>query len=142
IQGVLGGMRVLGNSQTLALVHGVFAQITVCALVAVALACSRLWHNFSIEPGTERQVRKLRGFGIGLVASIVLQLILGATVRHTNAGLAMPSFPLPLLPDVWNHFTGVHFLHRFLALLIFIKVILFARKALHKGPKNSGFRTL
>ena len=48
-------------------------------------------------------------------ALIYAQILIGATMRHTGAGLAIPDFPLMfghLVPDHWDAGIAVHFAHR------------------------------
>ncbi len=143
LQGVLGGLRVEMRSNSLAMIHGVFAQVTACVFVTLCIATSGLWERFTPAPADQRFVRKLRGRGFGIVVAIFIQLLLGAQMRHGNFGLAIPTFPLPLLPEGWSHATGIAWLHRVLALLIFIDVTLYTRKALGAGaPRNPAFRSL
>jgi len=52
---------------------------------------------------------------------IYAQILLGATMRHTGAGMAIPTFPLAfghVLPPVWTPAIAVHFAHRVGALLV------------------------
>jgi cytochrome c oxidase assembly protein subunit 15 len=59
-------------------------------------------------------------------AVIYLQILLGATMRHTGAGLAIPDFPLMfgrLVPDHWNAKIAIHFAHRVGALVVTLAVV-------------------
>jgi cytochrome c oxidase assembly protein subunit 15 len=50
-----------------------------------------------------------------------LQILVGATMRHTQAGLAIPDFPLVfggLLPPEWTTGIAVHYAHRIGALIV------------------------
>src|SRR4029077_15552083 len=52
---------------------------------------------------------------------IYTQILVGATMRHTGAGLAIPDFPLMfghLVPDHWSAAIAIHFTHRVGALLV------------------------
>lgn len=143
LQGILGGMRVQMRSDHLAMLHGVFAQITACVFVTLCIATSRIWTDFSPEPTDPRVVKKLRGRGIGIVVAILLQTLLGAQMRHGNFGMAIPTFPFPLLPDAWSHTVGIAWLHRLVALLIFMDVLTYSAKALGpKAPRAASFRVL
>ena len=49
------------------------------------------------------------------------QILLGATMRHTGAGMAIPTFPLAfghVLPPVWSAAIAIHFAHRAGALVV------------------------
>jgi cytochrome c oxidase assembly protein subunit 15 len=48
-------------------------------------------------------------------AAIYIQIVLGATMRHTGAGLAIPDFPLAfghVIPPHWDPKIAIHFTHR------------------------------
>jgi Cytochrome oxidase assembly protein len=49
------------------------------------------------------------------------QILVGATMRHTGAGLAIPDFPLMpggIVPDHWNAGIAIHFAHRVGAIVV------------------------
>jgi cytochrome c oxidase assembly protein subunit 15 len=85
VQGLLGGLRVSEISTTLAMVHGVWGQICFCLACSTALLASRSW----VERQTPQRVhagvllQRLCLFG---VATILIQLILGAALRHFPQG--------------------------------------------------------
>jgi len=97
IQGVLGGLRVTGTltlsdspaamspSTLLATVHGVVGQLVFALLVAlVALVSTRYRHSAGTA---DKAARTMQLLGAWLVASIVLQVVLGAVLRHYDWGL-------------------------------------------------------
>lgn len=101
VQGVMGGLRVTEHPthQRLALVlavaHGVTGQLFLAVCVVIAAALSRWWlqpHACGNAHRTAPAVR-LRRATITLLVALVLQLLLGATVRHSGAGAAIPDFP-------------------------------------------------
>ena len=54
-------------------------------------------------------------------AAIYVQIIVGATMRHTGAGLAIPDFPWAfgrLIPPMWNGPIAIHFAHRVGAVIV------------------------
>src|SRR5881396_3521637 len=54
----------------------------------------------------------LRRLATATTALIFLQILIGAAMRHTGAGLAIPDFPLMfgrLVPDHWSGAIAVHF---------------------------------
>lgn len=96
IQGLMGGFRVTENSLFLAFVHGVFGQIIFGITVLIAAATSKIWLRFANEgprPVDARLFARLRAFSLVMIGLIVMQLVLGAWVRHAGAGLAIPTFP-------------------------------------------------
>jgi cytochrome c oxidase assembly protein subunit 15 len=57
---------------------------------------------------------------------IFVQILLGATMRHTGAGLAIPDFPMMfghLLPTHWDPKIAIHFSHRVGALVVVLSVL-------------------
>lgn len=93
-QGLLGGLRVTEISTTLAIVHGCFAQAFFALVVAVLVRSSRWWNeapDLSREPGDGARVAR---WLLACVAVIYAQLIVGAIMRHHQAGLAIPDLPL------------------------------------------------
>jgi len=57
---------------------------------------------------------------------IYTQILIGATMRHTGAGLAIPDFPLMfghVVPDHWDARIAVHFAHRVGAGIVTLAVI-------------------
>jgi cytochrome oxidase assembly protein len=94
LQGVLGGLRVTGRltlSQetepriALAVVHGITAQLFFATVVALAVFTSRTWKDASAPPLARAPVSRL--LARSLVAVVLLQLVLGALVRHLSVAL-------------------------------------------------------
>jgi cytochrome c oxidase assembly protein subunit 15 len=57
---------------------------------------------------------------------VFAQILLGATMRHSGAGLAIPDFPLAfgrLVPPFWNTGIAVHFAHRMGAIVVTILIV-------------------
>lgn len=121
IQGLLGGLRVVLVSLDFAIIHGCVGQLFFCLLVALACVTSRGWQQAPAgrhwETGTK--------VAVVLTAAVVLQLVLGALVRHHEAWSAIPTFPLVdggIWPAAWNFEVAVHYLHRLGALVIGVLV--------------------
>src|SRR5471030_509731 len=103
-QGVLGGLRVTMHMNSLGIFHGVVAQSFFVLTCAIALFTSRFWQNSvaavrdrrSGENATltGRRYKSLRSHVLFVTILIFLQLVLGATMRHQHAGLAISDFPL------------------------------------------------
>ena len=94
-QGVLGGLTVIYLLPTpISVAHATLAQTFFSLTAAIALFTSSWWKKD--EP---RLRQSSKGIGIAtlciLTASAVyVQLILGALMRHTDSGLAVPDFPM------------------------------------------------
>jgi len=98
LQGILGGLRVTGHftlssdpavtrpSIWLAVTHGVLGQLFFATMVAIAVFISAAWTRTApaqIEPAAATD----RGLTRIFAAVLVVQLVLGALVRHVSGGL-------------------------------------------------------
>jgi cytochrome c oxidase assembly protein subunit 15 len=93
VQGLLGGLTVLFLLPVwLSSSHGTLGQIYLCLVTTVALATSRTWRDV-VEKGSDRGRFSLRNVALATTCAIFVQLILGALMRHSDAGLAIPDFP-------------------------------------------------
>jgi cytochrome c oxidase assembly protein subunit 15 len=62
----------------------------------------------------------LRKLTVATTAWIYVQILIGATMRHTGAGSAIPDFPLAfghVIPPHWDAKIAIHFAHRVGALI-------------------------
>jgi len=92
-QGVLGGLTVLYLLPTwISVSHATLAQSFFSLTIVVALATSRFWRSH--RPVELPAVRRTRTLAVATTAVVLLQLVLGALMRHTESGLAIPDFPL------------------------------------------------
>src|ERR1700722_4403362 len=92
VQGTIGGLRVVLSQRDLAIVHGCAAQLFFCLIATFCVMTSRFWTaRKSFEPSPV--VRTIFHLSIGTVVIILAQLIVGAIMRHSDAGLAIPDFP-------------------------------------------------
>jgi cytochrome c oxidase assembly protein subunit 15 len=152
VQGVLGGLTVLFFLPApVSIAHAGFAEIFFCLTVAIALCTSPRWiAGFGdgspyvtrkpvpaaalrpVPTATARPVPAgiddgtLRRVATMTTAVIFIQILLGATMRHTGAGLAIPDFPLMfghVVPDHWSANIAIHFAHRVGALLVTLAVL-------------------
>jgi cytochrome c oxidase assembly protein subunit 15 len=94
VQGVLGGLRVTMKMDSLGVFHGVVAQTFFVLTCAIALFTSSFWIELAAKQKTFSIPRGLRSHVLFVTILIFLQLILGATMRHQHAGLAISDFPL------------------------------------------------
>src|SRR6267142_1248104 len=92
LQGLLGGLRVVLIKLHLAIIHACFAQAFFCLTALMAMVTSRWWiESAPMDPGKWRS--RLVILGLIATGAIYTQLILGALMRHHEAGLAIPDFP-------------------------------------------------
>ena len=85
--------------------------------VALALFTSRGWRA---RPALADDHR-LRSLALATTVLVYTQILIGATVRHTEAGMAIPDFPLSygrLIPPFWTAGIALHFAHRVGAILV------------------------
>ena len=96
LQGVLGGLRVVLVKLDLAIVHGCVAQAFFCLCALVAIVTSRWWADAPDLSQSREQPTGSRVVRLAIVAVVVVycQLIVGAVMRHEQAGLAIPDLPL------------------------------------------------
>ncbi len=90
-QGVLGGLRVIALKDQIGIFHATLAQLFFLLLCSMALFQTDFWRRLPIQ--TEADHHHFRLFFTVTTSLILLQLILGATMRHQHAGLAIPDFP-------------------------------------------------
>jgi cytochrome c oxidase assembly protein subunit 15 len=103
VQGLLGGLRVVLDAHVFAgtrmgvwfgVLHGVLAQAFLVLMAVMVLFTTRNWTTGEgLQPVVplNRHLLRLLVLTTGV---IVVQLILGAIMRHQHAGLAIPDFPL------------------------------------------------
>jgi cytochrome c oxidase assembly protein subunit 15 len=106
VQGVLGGITVLYLLPTpVSVAHATLAQTFFAAVAAIALFTSRWWITHPENPSVPAGPfdRSPAPLAAAAAAMVWVQLILGAVMRHSGAGLAVPDFPLAygtLLPSL------------------------------------------
>lgn len=83
VQGVIGGKGVqLGLPLWTSALHGVLAQLLLCGLTVFAFAQARAWQQRTVAPRETTEVA--RRLAIVSLVAILVQLVLGAVVRHAN----------------------------------------------------------
>ena len=139
LQGTLGGLTVLFFlPDAISIAHAGLAEIFLCLTAAIALFTSPRW----IRGDGQTDDRVLRQLAITVTALVYIQILLGATMRHTGAGLAIPDFPLMfggLVPDHWDPKIGIHFSHRLGALIIIVSVLALAARIRSHHRSNPAF---
>jgi cytochrome c oxidase assembly protein subunit 15 len=93
-QGVLGGLRVTLYKQELGIFHATLAQLFLFTVCAIAFFLSRTWQKLTENDGSIRFHAAFRPVILIATLLILVQLVLGATMRHQHAGSAVPDFPL------------------------------------------------
>ncbi len=153
VQAGVGGLRVLMDhlhvemvntsvGRLFAMLHAGLAQIYLCVLLAIALALSKPWFE-AADGSFDPQLKRLGRWCCGL---LLLQLAIAAIMRHSYAGLAIPSFPMStpdgdLLPQYWNFRVSIHFAHRLMALVLSGVLIWFAVRLWKTEHAGQGLRS-
>ena len=138
IQGLLGGLTVLYFlPPPISISHAGLAQIFFTLIVSLAIFTSPGWlARYDRTGGRQRAIERdpiLRRLAVATPAIIYVQILIGATMRHTGAGLAIPDFPLAfgrLVPPEWSAAIAIHFAHRFGALVVTLVVLATAGRVL------------
>lgn len=132
LQGVLGGITVLYFLPApVSVAHAGLAEIFFCLTVAIAVFTSRRWLDPAYRPVDDGMLRRI---AVGMTALVYVQILLGAAMRHTGAGLAIPDFPLAfgrLVPHVWNQGVALHYAHRVGALIVTLAIFAVAGHVFH-----------
>jgi cytochrome c oxidase assembly protein subunit 15 len=92
-QAILGGLRVRWHMDSLGIFHGVVAQTFFVLICTIALFMSRFWRQLTAAGKNYFIPRGLRSHVLFVTFLIFIQLLIGATMRHQHAGLAIPDFP-------------------------------------------------
>ena len=121
-QGLLGGLTVLFFlPAAISSAHAGLAEIFLCLTVAIALFTSPSWMTAgNVDEAT------LRRLSTTATVLIYIQILIGATMRHTGAGLAIPDFPLMfgrVIPPYWDSKIAIHFAHRAGALVVTLAIL-------------------
>jgi cytochrome c oxidase assembly protein subunit 15 len=94
VQGLLGGLTVLFLLPAwISVSHATMAQTFFCVMVSLSLITAKWWRLETTTPAPSADRTAVRWAVVTAIA-IYLQLILGAIMRHTDAGLAVPDLPL------------------------------------------------
>lgn len=130
LQASLGGLRVLKMSDPLGVTHGTLGQLFYCLLVFVAFASSRTWTEGRLVLSL-KEAAKARFWSLALFLCVFGQLVLGASLRHTQRthlaasdilttkGLWLPPFQPP---DVFLLFAHKYWGFTVALLIIFVAV--------------------
>ena len=121
-QGLLGGLTVLFFlPPAVSTAHAGLAEIFFCITVAIAVFTSPGWKTHTgVDDAT------LRRLATATTVLIYTQILIGATMRHTGAGLAIPDFPWMfghVIPDHWSAKIAIHFAHRVGALVVSAAIV-------------------
>jgi len=136
LQGILGGITVLlFLPPAVSIGHAGLAQIFFCLTITMALVTSPGW-KYAVQPVEDATLRRIAALTTALIYT---QILVGATMRHNEAGLAIPDFPFAfghVIPPVWNAKVAIHFAHRVGALAVTLLVLATSSHVLYHHPKR------
>jgi len=139
VQGILGGVTVKTFLPWyVSTAHAALAQITFCLTVALSMVTSKWWKDDLVKTSNENS-NKLHTLTQFTVGAIFIQLLLGAIMRHLNAGLAIPTWPLAngsLIPDFTSVGVALNFAHRNWAFVVAILIFTTAYYALKESKQH------
>jgi protoheme IX farnesyltransferase len=137
-QALLGGLTVLLLlPPAVSSAHAGLAQIVFALTASIALLTSRTWTTGeitgSVSPPDAPALRRALGWTVAASAAAYAQILLGAVMRHTGAGLAIPDFPLafgglvPSASEFARPGVPIHYAHRIGAAVVTVLVLLALR---------------
>ena len=131
VQGFLGGITVIYYLPPLvSSAHAGLGQLVFCLTLGIAIITSRRWDENRVKI-VERTKLGVRTLSLVTAIAILCQLLVGAVMRHTNSGLAIPTFPFAPNGDIIPEFTSfgvaINFTHRVGAVIVAFLMFLTAR---------------
>jgi cytochrome c oxidase assembly protein subunit 15 len=115
-QGALGGMRVLLDARTLAMIHGCVGPAFFAYATTLALVTSPRWKSVA-EPTSDAFSARVQRLGVFTALLVFIQLVLGAQLRHTPIDVGVAFFR-----------TALYF-HLLVAVALFAHAILLLKAA-------------
>jgi heme a synthase len=126
-QGLLGGLTVLLLLPApVSTLHACLAQTFFCLTISIALVTSPGWKRGLPLIKSHAESIPLQTLCAATTAAVYVQLILGALMRHTDSGLAIPDFPLAfgrIIPPFTSEKIVIHFAHRVGAAIVAAMIV-------------------
>jgi cytochrome c oxidase assembly protein subunit 15 len=150
LQAMLGGLTVLlgtwygwdHTSPQVSTMHASLAQVVFATVVSFTVVTSPGWlerEGKGKPKGKDLVPRSLSHLGVWTLAAIYTQIVMGAFLRHAEAGLIIPDFPLSygkLVPDFYEWRVGLAFAHRTFAYVVLALVLTLALKVWRKSSES------
>ncbi len=137
VQAVLGGITVLLRlPDAISTSHLGLAFLFLALTTILAVVSAPAWTRDPGPPEGTRQTLRKGAFAAGIL--VFAQSLIGAAVRHTDAGMACPDVPLCLgewVPPLSHPLVGLHFGHRLLGLAVLGTVLWVGHVAFRLGEK-------
>jgi len=142
LQGVLGGITVLFYlPPAISSSHAALGQMVFCLTLAIAMVTGKGW-ELQRTKMTERTQFGVRTLSLVSVIVIFCQLMIGAIMRHTFSGLAIPTFPFApngsVIPDFTSFGVAINFAHRVGAFVVTIMLFLTAKSLFRWHSREKG----
>ena len=135
VQGLLGGLTVKFKLPV--------AVSSAHAGVAELFFCGSIWLMWSMTASWKKNAWKTNAHSRGafaLATLVYVQILVGAVMRHSYAGLAIPTFPRAFdgwIPSFWSQGIFLNFLHtRIGALMVSIGSLILISSLLRKSIAN------
>ena len=137
-QALLGGLTVLLLlPPAVSSAHAGLAQVVFALAATIALRSSAAWETIEaaapVPAALSGETARAHRLVLAATASAYVQILLGAVVRHTGAGLSIPDFPttfgkvVPSLADLATPGVPIQLAHRLGAVVVSTLVVLAAR---------------
>jgi len=150
LQGLVGWIMVMSGLDDPEALHVSHYTLAIHFILALGLLCYTLWFALNLLIPKEQLVinNSLKKFSVWITVFLVLQLIYGAFMAGLKAASAAPTWPTingMWIPENVHSFGGrefaglsfltddplmVHFIHRNLAYIIFILILIWSWKAI------------
>ncbi len=142
MQGVLGGITVLMYlPPAVSSAHAGLGQTVFCLTIGIAMVTGKRWEQTTKR--IENSKFGVRTLSLITVIAIFCQLMIGAVMRHTFSGLAIPTFPFApngsVIPDFSSFGVAINFTHRVGAFVVTVMMFLTARRIFRWYPRERAF---
>lgn len=125
VQGVLGGLTVLLLlPKPISIGHAMLAEAFFMSTVALVQVTAPGWEAM-VQRGRNPVRSRLAAWATVTWVALLCELLIGAVVRHFNAGLAIATFPLAyghLIPPLTSFPIQIHFAHRVGAVVVTVLI--------------------
>jgi cytochrome c oxidase assembly protein subunit 15 len=143
LQGMLGGLTVIFLlPDFISVSHAALAEIFFCINVSIAFFTSKWFDRLNELPKVEGRRSKVETSPVALTTALAVvayaQILLGAVMRHLEAGLAIPDYPLSfgkVIPPIETLDVAANFAHRTGAVVVTALVIALAVRVFRSGPR-------
>lgn len=90
-QGVMGALRVSEQSQVIASLHGVLAQLVFVLAISTGVVSSRRWETVAVSDEGIDAAKSTRLMLLFAAVGLTIQLVFGSLTRHLDSGHALMS---------------------------------------------------